>query len=107
MSPLQIAVSGGTPIVQLVCRADSYPTPTFTWTTPPDVLSSFVTVASNGSESVLEVSPDGGLRLAHSGLYSCGAQNAAQTASISFRVIVQGETVPVEAGLIGPGGAWP
>ena len=102
MSPLQIAVSGGTPIVQLVCRADSYPTPTFTWTTPPDVLSSFVTVASNGSESVLEVSPNGGLRLAHSGLYSCGAQNAAQTASISFRVIVQGET-----GLVGPGGAWP
>ena len=91
MSPPLIAVAGGTPFVQVVCRADSYPSPTFTWTTPPDVPTSFVTFDSNGSVSVLKVSPDGGLRLVHSGLYSCGAENAAKMATVTFRVIVQGK----------------
>ena len=91
MSPLLIAVTGGTPVVLIVCRADSFPTPTFTWTTPPDLPSSFFTVVSNGSVSMLEVAPVGGLRLDHSGLYSCMAGNVAKVATVTFRVIVQGE----------------
>ena len=95
MSPPLIAVAVGTPFVQVVCRADSFPSHTFTWTTPPDVPTSFITSASNESVSVLKVSPDEGLRLVHSGLYSCGAENAARMATITFRVIVQGEDLVV------------
>lgn len=90
MSPPLIAVTGGTPFVQVVCGADGYPSPTFTWTTPPDVPTSLTSFASNESVSVLKVSPEGGLRLVHSGLYSCGAENAARMAATTFRVIVQG-----------------